>query len=406
LATGTRPRRTPPDFPEERALLVTDRNHVGEQVLLLASRGCVGMAAALNKYAVENNWIDQASFGASQTRILGFGPDRMPHGHQVLGTFLDSVISSLHFAPQTDRAAAREAFRQAVRWIEIETSSQCNRRCSYCPNSKFDRIRHNDFLDLDVYRKMIRELAEIDYDGDIKFVGNNEFFMHKQNRTYVEIARAHLPRVKMTLFSNGDYLAKDDLEWAASAGVGLLIVTLHPGPTKQYDDVEVMRRVHLFQKQIESPLTLRHFQQGVDLQFLTRVGQLTVLAGLTDLAKLGHNWTALLPGDESFVRRDPCTYPLRQFVVNYAGDIFMCCIAFKDRTPENDKIGAITGNLSGHESIFQAYASPNLVAWRRSLFNNEVKADPCRTCIGHADYREGGSKALADFTCKQLAAVV
>ena len=75
-------------------------------------------------------------------------------------------------------------------------------------------------------------------------------------------------------------------------------------------------------------------------------------------------------------------------------------------TPENDKIGAITGNLSGHESIFQAYTSPNLVAWRRSLFNNEVKADPCRTCIGHADYREGGSKALADFTCKQLAAVV
>jgi len=209
----------------------------------------------------------------------------------------------------------------------------------------------------------------------------------------------------MTLFSNGDYLNNEDLQWASSAGVGLLIVTLHPGPTKQYNDVEVMRRAHLFQQQVGLPLQLRHFQAGVGLQFIGRAGNTTVQAGLTDLAELGHNWTALLPGDETFVRSDPCTYPLRQFVVNYAGDIFMCCIAFKDRTPENDKIGAITGNLSGYDSVFRAYTSPNLVAWRRSLFTTEVKAEPCRTCVGHADYREAGSKALANFACKQLATV-
>jgi len=386
-------------------LLITDRGHIGDHVILLASRGCVGVAAALNKHAVENGWIDRASYGSLQTRIAGFPAGNMPADHQVLGIFLDSIISTLHFTPVSDRAVAREAFRQGVRWIEVETSSQCNRRCSYCPNSKFDRMRQNDFLDMEVYRKMIRELAEIDYDGEIKFVGNNEFFMHKQNRAYVEFARAQLPRAKMTLFSNGDYLANEDLQWASSAGVGLLIVTLHPGPTKQYDDVEVMRRTHLFQQQIGLPLQLRHFKAGVDLQFATRAGNTTVLAGLTDLAKLGHNWTALLPGDETFVRSDPCTYPLRQFVVNYAGDIFMCCIAFKDRTPENDKIGAITGNLSGYDSVFQAYTSPNLVAWRRSLFTTEVKAEPCRTCTGHTDYREAGSKELADYTCQQRVAV-
>jgi hypothetical protein len=386
-------------------MLVTEPALVGQHVILLASRGCVGDAAGLNQFAMQRGLIDQATYWGLQARIAGFPAGKMPPEHRVFGIFLDSVISSLHFAPQSDRTAAREAFRQAVRWIEIETSSQCNRRCSYCPNSMFDRIRHNDFLDMDIYQKMIRELAEIDYDGDIKFVGNNEFFMHRENRPYVEYARAHLPKTRMTLFSNGDYLKKEDLEWASSAGVGLLIVTLHPGPTKQYDDVEVMRRAHLFQQQIGLPLQLRHFQQGVDLQFITGFGNTTVLAGLTDLAKLGHNWTALLPGDEAFVRRDPCTYPLRQFVVNYAGDIFMCCIAFKDHTPENDKMGAITGNLAGYDSVFQAYASPGLVAWRQSLFNTEVKAAPCRTCKGHADYVEAGSIALANFVCQQPAAV-
>ena len=97
------------------------------------------------------------------------------------------------------------------------------------------------------------------------------------------------------------------------------------------------------------------------------------------------------------MRTDPCTYPIRQFVVNYLGDIFMCCIAFKDRSAENAAMGAITGNLSFYDSVFQAYTSPGLVAWRRSLFNNDVKADPCRTCSGHADYVEASARPLVDF---------
>jgi hypothetical protein len=382
-------------------MLVTEPGRIAEQVMLLASRGCGATAVELSKFALDRGWIDQGAFWGLQGQIAAFPVGTTPH--EVFGVFLDSVVSSLHFAPQHDRTAARDAFRQAVRWIEIETSSQCNRRCSYCPNSMFDRMRENDFLEMSVYQKMIRELAEIDYDGDIKFVGNNEFFMHKQNRAYVEFARVHLPKVRMTLFSNGDYLARDDLEWASSAGVQLLIVTLHPGATKQYDDVEVMRRANMFQNQIGLPLQLRHFHKGASLQFMTGFGRTTVLAGLTDLSKFGHNWTALLPGDENIVRSDPCTYPLRQFVVNYRGDIFMCCIAFKDRTPENDTIGAITSNLMDHESVFQAYTSPGLTNWRRSLFNTAVKADPCRTCRGHADYVEAGSAALANFTCQQLA---
>ena len=384
-------------------MLITEPARLAEHVHLLASRGCVGQAAELNRFGLERGLINQTTYSSLQTRLMNMPSGAMPPGHRVFGIFLDSVVSSLHFTPITDRAAAREAFRQAVRWIEIETSSQCNRRCSYCPNSKFDRMSHNDFMDMAVYQKMIRELAEIDYDGDIKFVGNNEFFMHKQNRAYVEYARQQLPKVKMTLFSNGDYLKKEDLDWASSAGVGLLIVTLHPGPTKQYDDSEVMRRAYTFQQQVGVPLQLRHFQQGASLQFVTGIGRMAVLAGLTDLGKFGHNWTALLPGDEEFVRRDPCTYPLRQFVVNYLGDVFMCCIAFKDRTPENDAMGAITGNLAGYGSIFQAYTNPNMTAWRKSLFTTEVKADPCRTCRGHADYVEPASAPLADFTCKQLA---
>jgi hypothetical protein len=380
-------------------MFVNDPGRAREHIALLARRGCTVMAAVLNDTALERRWIDQATHQGFHAQLAN-----LPKiNHQVFGIFLDSVVTSLHFAPITDRALAREAFRQAVRWVEIETSSQCNRRCGYCPNSKFDRISKNDFLDMAVYEKMVRELSEIDYDGEIKFVGNNEFFMHPGNRRYVETARSHLPRARMTLFSNGDYVKRDDLEWASANGVGQLIVTLHPGPTKHYDDMEVLRRVNLFQTQVGMPLQLRHFKQGQALNFVGTIGKMIVLAGLTDLEASGHNWTGLLPGGEDIVRSDPCTYPIRQFVINYLGDIFMCCIAFKDRSPENQAMGAITGNLRDYESVFQAYTSPGLVAWRRSLFNNDVKADPCKTCSGHADYVEAGARQLADFARPHLA---
>jgi hypothetical protein len=380
-------------------MLVTEPGRAREHISLLARRGCTAVAAVLNDTALERRWIDQTTHQAFQAQI-----SMLPRvNHQVLGIFLDSVITNLHFAPITDRTLAREAFRQAVRWIEIETSSQCNRRCAYCPNSKFDRISNNDFLDMAVYEKMIGELTEIDYDGDLKFVGNNEFFMHSDNRRYVEYARAHLPRARMILFSNGDYLKRDDLEWASANGVEQLIVTLHPGPTKHYDDLEVLRRINLFQTQVNMPLQLRSFKQGKGLHFIGTAGRTIVMAGLSDLEVSGHNWTGLLPGGEANVRSDPCTYPIRQFVVNYLGDIFMCCIAFKDRSPENEAMGAITGNLRGHDSVFQAYTSPGLAAWRRSLFNNQVKADPCKTCSGHADYAEAGARQLADYAAQHLA---
>jgi hypothetical protein len=65
-------------------------------------------------------------------------------------------------------------------------------------------------------------------------------------------------------------------------------------------------------------------------------------------------------------------------------------------------MGAITGNLRAYPSVYQAYTSPGPVAWRRSLFNNQVKANPCKTCSGHADYVESGARPLADHAAQYL----
>jgi sulfatase maturation enzyme AslB (radical SAM superfamily) len=47
--------------------------------------------------------------------------------------------------------------------FDIETITTCNRRCSYCPNSIFERSlpKNEKLMDKELFEKIIDELAEI-----------------------------------------------------------------------------------------------------------------------------------------------------------------------------------------------------------------------------------------------------
>lgn len=367
------------------------------QATLLAVRGCVADAAQLIQAGVERGSLTQDQASNLLGSVARFPQAQLPPDHQVFGIVKDSVITSLHFQPQDDRGQAREAFRQAVRWIEIETSSQCNRHCDYCPNCTVERRRSNDFLDFGLYGRTIAELAEIDYDGTISFVGNNEFFLHEENRAYVDAARGVLPRAVLKLYSNGDFLGKADLAWAASAGVDLIHVTLHTAPGKAYDDSEALRRIWLFQKQTGLQLQLLEFVKDGKLAFIAQCGRTKVFVKAQNMQQFGHNWNGLVAcgGAAARLPADPCSYPLRQFIVTHDGDLLLCCMMFKERTAENDRSGAMIGNLAAYSSVFAAYASPRMAIWRRAIFSTAAKPAPCATCPGF-EPDEAKAAPLAD----------
>jgi radical SAM family protein len=385
-------------------MLVTAPHLLENHAVLLASRGCVEDAWRLVEDGLTHGLLAPAAATRVACLIGDFPAAQLPPDHQVYGIFHDSIISSLHMAPVMHREYAREAFRQAVRWCEIETSSQCNRRCPYCPNSGVDRQKSNNFLDFGIYSKLVSELAEIAYDGTVNFVGNNEFFLHRENRRYVELAHRALPRAVFKLYSNGDYVTPDDIAWAASAGVRLLHVTLHSAPNKGYDDSEAMRRLLLFQRQAGIQLQLLDFQRERQLQFGTKCGNMTLFVKAQDMAQLGHNWNGLVQFGSRAARTvaDPCSYPIRQFIVSHDADLLMCCIAFKERTEENICSGTLLGNLAEFPSIFEAYTSPQMLARRLEAFSTDHKYGPCGTCPGF-DIQEAQAAALAKYVRTELA---
>ena len=77
-----------------------------------------------------------------------------------------------------------DIFNKYMGCIIIETSSYCNRRCSYCPVSKIPRKQ--SFMSEDLFEKIIYELRNIDYRQMIKLnLFTSDFFnaIHNINTT-------------------------------------------------------------------------------------------------------------------------------------------------------------------------------------------------------------------------------
>lgn len=111
--------------------------------------------------------------------------------------------------------------------VEIEVSSHCNRRCSYCPQSLdwFRKPEHH--MDERLFRRIIAQLTEIEFAGRLSFHMYNEPLLHLGLEELVKWARHNLPLAWLVLYTNGDLL--DDRRYAtlSEAGIDHFLVTRH-----------------------------------------------------------------------------------------------------------------------------------------------------------------------------------
>jgi 2-deoxy-scyllo-inosamine dehydrogenase (SAM-dependent) len=108
----------------------------------------------------------------------------------------------------------------------IETSTDCNRRCSYCPVSVHPRSS-----------RILDTCAIIDQLRDGRFVGAvawgiyNEPLLTPNFKAVLEYARRLLPLTRHQINTNGDLLRFGDLRWyARRASVVVSVHDAEPGP--------------------------------------------------------------------------------------------------------------------------------------------------------------------------------
>lgn len=96
--------------------------------------------------------------------------------------------------------------------ISIETINRCNSTCTFCPANKNDDKRPFQKMDEELFKKIIAELKELNYDGYLNLYVNNEPFMDKRIEDWYKYAKENLPKAKMLLYTNGLLITKDRFE--------------------------------------------------------------------------------------------------------------------------------------------------------------------------------------------------
>ena len=233
--------------------------------------------------------------------------------------------------------------------LNIEVNTSCNRRCSYCPNSVFDRglIRNERLMDEELFAKILDDLAAIRFDGRISPHFFGEPLLHPRLPKLVRLIRERLPKAEVVIVSNGDNLCVEKYEELAEAGVTSFDITEH-GRKAKPGMAEL----------------LEHYRM--------RPGRARIdYSKFNDETPLHNRGGLVAPETVSRVPR--CAQPRNPLVIDWKGDVLLCC---------NDYRGEVVFGNVADQNLVDIWHSPEFRKVRRELRAGDYRLAICRRCVG------------------------
>jgi Radical SAM superfamily len=282
-------------------------------------------------------------------------------------------------------AQARDLFARFVDQVEIENHNFCNRICWFCPNSYIDRRSQLRLMTEELFTKILSELAEIDYDGNLTWSRYHEALADASIFRRITTARQLLPRATLVVISNGDYMDSTTLPKLESAGVDRLILDLYLPDGKERDRAAMAKGLRQFRRRtgleleqtgpVNYAIASSRLKATLEIPCYTK-DDISTRGGLVEVPKLA-----------TYRRRAVCLAPVRHVVIDYNGSGMLCC---QTRSDAAEHANAIIGDLSRSDyGLFHMYR--DLGAARRALLAPGEKSGACRSC----DVRDDGPDRLA-----------
>jgi MoaA/NifB/PqqE/SkfB family radical SAM enzyme len=271
----------------------------------------------------------------------------------------------------------RELFRRHVKLVEVEVHAKCNRICPFCPNSIVDRRRNNSLTDPELLDRVCRELALIDFRGQIKIARYSEPL---SNLPYlyerIASARKLVPNAQLAIVTNTDYLTPVVLEQLRAAGLNTVYMSIYL-KSRDHWSLEVARD---YSDTLGRKLGVRRTGREetlVSVRCTYEYDRLALYSSCMNFDEYGSDRGNVMEQYSDKDRVGPCREPFETFVIDYTGAVMPCCNLRSDIPQQRD---FIAGDLSsGETSIYDVYAG-TLSQWRQSMLGFGPKANPCKTC--------------------------
>jgi len=229
------------------------------------------------------------------------------------------------------------------KYIEIETINRCNGKCSFCPVNAAEPQRPYAKMTDELYRKIIGELKDLNFDGRISLHSNNEPFLDERIIDLCQYAKEEVPKALIQLYTNGSLLTKEKVEKIIN-----YVDELH---IDNYSDAGVvnnnLRAVKEFIESNEKAQKVVIFHMRMQNEVLTsRGGQAPNkknVQGIMDIA---------------------CLYPFKQMVIRPDGKCSLCC---------SDALGKYTLGDVNVKTLKEIWYSDEYTQIRTKMINNRRK---------------------------------
>lgn len=286
--------------------------------------------------------------------------------------------NSAYFSKTNDMKYKHELFKNAVKMVEIEPHSYCNRVCWFCPNSYIDRKSTVHYMDNNLINKLFDDLETINYSRIISFTRYAEPFGNDIFYDVLKLANEKLPNATLHANTNGDFLNNNTLNRAYEAGLRSLNIQLYLQKDEKLtlDIVEKLATRILKRTNHISIELSKHLEDWIEYKCVYKDMQMRMYA--RDFSKNGTSRCEIKINVYDEIRTKPCLLPFTDIYIDYNGNVIPCC---NIRSDELSQSNYIISNLSSYETIFDLYFSDKFISWRKKLFNfSPKKFEPCAKC--------------------------
>jgi radical SAM protein with 4Fe4S-binding SPASM domain len=197
--------------------------------------------------------------------------------------------------------------------IEVCITELCTRKCGFCPRSDSAVYPNKKlFMSVETISNIGNQCKLHKFDGDFHFSGFGESLTHPDFFNLIKTLRTYLPNNHLALTSNGDLLNDKKCQDIYDSGINHIIISCYDGP-EYYDKFDQM--LSKFGKSYEIRKLWTDPNETVEEmairnKFNNRSGAVSSI----DFSK----------NKEEF-KNNPCYLPFYKLVIDYSGEILLCC---------------------------------------------------------------------------------
>ena len=280
--------------------------------------------------------------------------------------------------------------------ISAELTNNCNLHCPDCPSGSGLMVRERGFMDIELFKKIMKELKPYLYNVNLYFQG--EPMLHPLFFSFVGNCR----ETHNVVSTNGHFLSEDNSEKIVRSGLNKLIISLDGMDQETYSTYRVngsMNRVIDGLKNVTRAKKKHNSSLKIEIQFLVNRFNESQIPKVRRLAKEVHASLSLksmqiidkediaswLPSERRFRRYkikegdyalknslpDRCARLWFNPVITWDGKVVPCCF---DKNAEY-----IMGDLN-QDSFGEIWNGPKYRIFRKSILSGRHMIEMCRNC--------------------------